>query len=96
VPPRTPDVALASFSPTAEVGDEGRAFRGPAEIRTFLRTAGTQFEYTTELLRAERADGATWVAHHRLEGDFPGGVAELAYRWSTTQDLARLRRLLEA
>lgn len=28
----------------------------------------------------ERIDDAAWVAHHLLEGDFPGGVAELAYR----------------
>ena len=42
-------------------------------------------------MRAERVDGAAWVAHHRLEGDFPGGVAELAYRFELSDGLvARL------
>lgn len=46
---RDVDRALAASSPTAEVVHEGRAYRGPAGIRTFLTTAGAPFTYTSEL-----------------------------------------------
>ena len=84
---RDVDEALAPFDPAAEVVDDCRTYRGPAAIRTFLRTAGTRFNYTTELLGAERIDDAAWIAHHRLEGDFPGGVVELAYRFELSSGL---------
>ena len=42
-----------------------------------------------DLLRpgAERVDATHWVAVNRLEGDFPGGVAELRYRFTLADDL---------
>jgi len=79
---RDVDTALRAFTPTAVVVDEGRTHRGTDEIRDWLRHAGTQFTYTTRLVGAERVDDAHWVAVNRLEGDFPGGVAELRYRFA--------------
>jgi hypothetical protein len=56
-----------------------------------LSTAGAQFAYTTTLLSAQQLDDAVWVAHHRIEGDFPGGVADLAFRFELSDALiARL------
>lgn len=79
---RDVDSALRSFAPKAVVVDQGETFRGTHAIQTFLREAGTQFNYTTELIGAQRVDEAHWVATNRLEGDFPGGVAELHYRFT--------------
>jgi hypothetical protein len=79
--------ALRAFAPTAVVVDEGRTFRGTDEILGFLREAGAEFSYTTELIGAQRIDDARWVATNRLEGDFPGGVAELNYRFTMDGDL---------
>lgn len=84
---RDVDRALSSFSPLAEVTDDGRAYRGTAAIRTFLSTAGAEFDYTTKLLSAERIDDGVWVAHNRIEGDFPGGIADLAYRFELSGGL---------
>ncbi|CAM3759257.1 nuclear transport factor 2 family protein [Occultella aeris] len=84
---RDMQAALRAFAPTAVVVDEGRTFRGTEEVRGFLRNAGTEFSYTTELIGAERIDDLDWVAINRLEGDFPGGVAELTYRFSLADDL---------
>ena len=84
---RDTDAALRAFAPTAVVVDEGRTFRGTGEIRRFLREAGAEFSYTTELIGAQRIDDAHWVATNRLEGDFPGGVAELHYRFTVAGDL---------
>ncbi len=84
---RDVDGALAVFGRTAEVADQGRTFQGTAAIRTFLSTAGAEFDYTTQLVGAERIDDAVWVAHNRIEGDFPGGVADLTYRFELSSDL---------
>jgi ketosteroid isomerase-like protein len=81
------DAAVRTFAPTALVVDEGHRYRGTREVLEFLRKAGSQFTYTTELVGAERVDDAHWVAVNRLEGDFPGGVAQLRYRFTLVDDL---------
>jgi hypothetical protein len=79
---RDTEAALRTFNAAAVVVDDGRTFRGTDEILGFLRDASAGFTYTTELIGARRVDEARWVAAHRLEGDFPGGVAELDYRFT--------------
>lgn len=84
---RDVDAALRVFTPTAVVVDDGTTYRGTEEIRRFLSRAGAEFRYTTELVAAQRVDDTHWVATHRLEGDFPGGVVELGYRFALEGDL---------
>ncbi|MGY1761448.1 nuclear transport factor 2 family protein [Geodermatophilus sp. SYSU D00779] len=84
---RDVDAAIRAFTPTAVVVDQGQTFRGSGEVLEFLRNAGAEFRYTTELVGAQRIDGTRWVAVNRLEGDFPGGVAELQYRFAMDGDL---------
>ena len=79
---RDTDTAVRAFSTAAVVVDQGQTFRGTDEILGFLRDAGAEFTYTTELIGAQCMDEARWVATIRLEGDFPGGVAELDYRFT--------------
>jgi hypothetical protein len=67
--------------------DDGTTYRGTEELRRFLAKAGAEFSYTTELIGAQRVDEAHWIATHRLEGDFPGGVVELGYRFGMEGDL---------
>jgi ketosteroid isomerase-like protein len=83
---RDTDAALRTFGPDAVVTDEGRTFRGTDEVRSFLSDAGAEFEYTTELVGSERLGDGHWVVHNRLEGDFPGGVADLSYRFTIDGD----------
>ncbi|UOY02434.1 nuclear transport factor 2 family protein [Blastococcus sp. PRF04-17] len=83
---RDVDAALRAFTPTAVVVDDGTTYRGTEEVRSFLSKAGAEFSYTTELVAAERVDDARWVAIHRLEGDFPGGVVELHHRFTMDGD----------
>ncbi|MQA33122.1 nuclear transport factor 2 family protein [Modestobacter roseus] len=80
------DTALRAFSPTAVVVDEGITYRGTEEIRGFLTKAGADYTYTSTLVAAERTDDAHWVAVHHLEGDFPGGVVDLRYRFVVDGD----------
>lgn len=88
------DTAVRAFSAAAVVVDQGQTFRGTDEILEFLRDAGAEFTYTTELIGAQCIDEAHWVATNRLEGDFPGGVAELDYRF--TMDGDRIAELVIA
>ncbi len=81
------EAALRTFTADAVVVDQDESFRGTPEILRFLRDAGADFSYTTELVDARRVDEAHWVATHRLEGDFPGGVAVLDYRFTMSGDL---------
>ena len=84
---RDHDTALRAFTPTSVVVDDGTTYRGTGEIRRFLSKAGAEFTYTTTLVAAERTDDTHWVAVHRLEGDFPGGVVDLRYRFAMDGDL---------
>ncbi len=83
---RDTDTALRSFGADAAVVDEDRTYRGTAQIRAFLEHAGAEFHYTTELLGYERVDDEHWVVFNRIVGDFPGGVADLAYRFTMDGD----------
>ena len=84
---RDVDAAFRTFGPAAVVVDEDRTFRGSGEVLGFLRNAGAEFTYTTELVGAQRIDATRWVAVNRLEGDFPGGVVELHYRFALDDHL---------
>jgi hypothetical protein len=75
------DAARATFTPTATVRDDGHEYHGPSEIRDWLARASTQFTYTRTLTGAEAIDANTWLVTNHLEGDFPGGVVDLRYRF---------------
>ena len=83
---RDTDVALPLFVSDAVVVDQDKTFRGTDEILGFLRKAGAEFSYTTELIGAQRIDDEHWVATNRLEGNFPGGMVDLDYRFAMDGD----------
>ena len=84
---RDADTASSFLAEDAVVVDQDETFRGREEAHAFLRDAGTEFEYTTEQIGARRVDDAHWVVTVRLEGTFPGGVAELDYRFTLRDGL---------
>ena len=87
---RDADVALAQLAPQAVISDVGESFSGDEALRRFITEAGTEFTYTDEVTRVGR-DGDVWVVGHHLEGDFPGGTADLDYRFALEDDrIARI------
>ena len=70
----------ALFTENAVVTDEGKTHRGLDEIRTWITGSINLFTTTLTFLGAREADGMVG-ASYRLEGDFPGGVAELEYQF---------------
>jgi hypothetical protein len=85
------DAALPLLTPDAVITDNGESFSGEESLRDFIANAGTEFTYTDTLTGSRREDDGTWVVSHHLEGDFPGGVADLDYRFRLAGD--RIERL---
>ncbi|TQS43393.1 nuclear transport factor 2 family protein [Cryptosporangium phraense] len=84
---RDADTASKLLTEDVVAVDQGETFRGRDQVHAFLRDAGSEFEYTTEQIGAHRIDDTHSVATVRLEGTFPGGVAELDYRFTLRDDL---------
>lgn len=83
---RDADAALALLAPQAVISDVGESFVGDEALRHFVSEAGAEFTYTSEITKVDR-DGETWVVGHHLEGDFPGGKADLDYRFALVGEL---------
>jgi hypothetical protein len=80
------ETALSTFTSDAKVVDEGRAFRGFDEIRSWLTTAASEYTFTRSLVEANAVDANTWIVVNHLEGDFPGRVVDLRYRFVLSGD----------
>jgi ketosteroid isomerase-like protein len=76
------DAAMACYTDDAVAVDEGHTYRGPREIRDWLLGRAAAGRYTTTLLATYRVDDERYVAVHHLEGDFPGGVVDLRFRFT--------------
>ena len=78
--------ALSAFAVDAVVHDDGQVHLGHDEIRTWLSSASTRYRFTRTLTGVGALDANTWVATNHLEGDFPGGVVDLQYRFTLSRD----------
>ncbi|QIM22823.1 nuclear transport factor 2 family protein [Phycicoccus sp. HDW14] len=81
---REAEAALRTFTDDAVVVDQDETFRGTEQVRGFLQDSGSEFTYTTEVLEARCEDDTRWTVAVRLEGDFPGHVAQLGYRFTVS------------
>jgi hypothetical protein len=79
--------ALSAFAADATVADEGHEHHGTSEIRGWLTKTTTEYRYTRTLLGAEAMNNDTWLIRNRLEGNFPGNVVDLRYRFELAGDL---------
>ena len=73
--------------PDAHVSDDGHDFRGREEIRDWLSGASAEFTYTRTLVDATATAPNTWLVVNHLEGNFPGGVVDLRYRFVVADGL---------
>ena len=83
--------AVATFTADAVVTDEGRDYTGRDEIGAWLTASAGEYTYTTEFTGATTTDAGVDVGQH-LKGNFPGGVANLHYRF--TLDGAVINRVV--
>jgi hypothetical protein len=66
------------FTNNAVVKDEGRTHSGVTEIRQWKSETSKKYTYTCEPIGVEQNSGTTVVTCH-LEGNFPGGKADLRF-----------------
>jgi hypothetical protein len=81
------DTAIPCYAPDGSVTDEGHRYAGRDEIRAWLATAASEFTYTIELASVARFSADRYDAVHHLEGNFPGGVADLHFRFTLRDGL---------
>lgn len=84
---RDAEGAIATFAPDATVLDEGHTYQGIAEIRSWLVNGASEYTYITTETGYERRDSDRFTVLTHLEGNFPGGVADLAFDFTLTGGL---------
>ena len=92
---RDADTAITCFTNDATVIDDGKTYDGTADIRTWLDRSAGEFTYTIELIGAEKIDEQHYNAISHLEGNFPGGVVDLRFRFALRGGLIA-RLIIEA
>ena len=76
------DTMVSLFTDDGVVNDEGKAWRGHSGIREWRDKAASVYQYTTQVLEVHEDDEDEYSALVRLEGNFPGGIVELTYRFT--------------
>ena len=87
------DALIACFTEDAEVTDEGRTWRGLAEIRRWWMGPANQYQYTVKVRGGQRIGGDRYVARIRLTGNFPGRIADVRYRFTLRDGLISLLKI---
>jgi len=85
---------VALFAENATVVDERQTWRGTDEIRAWRTGPASTYEYATEIEDTTTLASNRLLARGRLTGNFPGGVADLC--WDFTTDDGLITRLVIA
>ena len=85
--PEDAERIAACFSESAEITDEGQTRRGRDAIRQWWQGPATKYQYSVEVRDGHELGHGRYVVFTRLVGDFPGGVADLANRFTLSKGL---------
>ncbi len=72
----------ACFNPRASMIDDGQAYYGREEIRGSHEKTADTWTYTSALVAADPTGPQSFHALVHVEGNFPGGVVDLHYRFA--------------
>jgi ketosteroid isomerase-like protein len=81
------EALAACFTEDGTVVDEDVTYRGRAEITGWRENLASQWEYTTEVRTSEPISAAEYRVTVRIDGNFPGGTADLGYDFRLRDDL---------
>jgi len=81
------DAVAECFTEDAEVTDENEVRRGRAAIAAWQAATRAKWDYTVTTTGGEPAVDGGFKVSARLEGSFPGGVADVAYTFSLKDGL---------
>jgi hypothetical protein len=82
-----PSGLAACFTTGGTVVDEGHIYTGRDEIIGWREKTASQWIYTTTITGSEPIGPAQYRVTAHLEGNFPGGVADLAFDFTLEGDL---------
>jgi hypothetical protein len=90
-----PRACADCFTPDGTVLDEGRTYRGRAEIAGWRAALAGRWTYTSTVTGVEEPgpDGEYRLTVH-LSGDFPGGEADLRFGFTLRDDLIAALRIV--
>jgi ketosteroid isomerase-like protein len=74
------------FTSDGFVVDEGTAYRGRDEIIGWRQDLAGKWTFTTTVTGSDPVSSTEFRVHARVEGNFPGGVADLTYRFVLQDD----------
>ncbi len=74
------------FTEDAVLVDEGKAWSGIDKIRAWREGPASRYQYTTEVFDTDRTGEDDYLVTGRIEGNFPGGTAELKWRFTLAGD----------
>ena len=72
---------LAHFADDATVVDDGKSFAGRDAILGWLSREASEFTFTSTTVKTEKHDDARYTVTNHLEGNFPGGTADLRFQF---------------
>lgn len=81
------DAMVALFSNEAVVVDEARTYHSLKEIRGWREGVASVYQYTTQIDEIRHINEKNYLVTGRLTGNFPGGTAELQWRFTLSHDL---------
>jgi uncharacterized protein (TIGR02246 family) len=83
---RDTDAIVALFTDDGVVIDEGETWRGSTEIRAWREGTAARYQYTTDVIDTESTEENAYLVSGRLEGNFPGGTADVTWRFILVGD----------
>jgi hypothetical protein len=78
---------LSAFATDATVIDNGTTYTGHDEIHRWRETEASEYTYTVEVSHVEKLNDTQYAVANHLEGDFPGGVVDVIYRFTLADGL---------
>jgi hypothetical protein len=82
--------ALADcFTPDGVVVDEGHTYRGHEQIIGWRKDLAGKWTFTSTVTGSQPIGPDEYQVSVRVEGNFPGAVANLIYRFTLTDDLVK-------
>jgi hypothetical protein len=90
----TPALA-ACFTPDGTVVDEGVTYRGREEIIRWREQLDSKWEYTSTVTGSRAVDEHRFLVNVLVEGNFPGGRADLTYSFSVAGEFLTALTIVE-
>jgi hypothetical protein len=90
---RDNEAVLSLFTDGSIVVDENETHGGIERIRAWREGPASRYKYTTELFDTQQTAEDEYIATGRIEGNFPGGTADLKWRFTVAGDRIKLLQI---